>query len=221
MVCLTMHACTHRCFVVVVWVCEMEQSNFSRLADLEERMASVGDDLADEARAVAVASCNLWAAKQKVDDVASAIYEVRRRRVAPKPTPLKVLQAVVYLCGIKHSALVDPYARKKSAVSWKKMRMLFKSDLVRSMQDFTEDSKVSGLSKIKGLVADLTIEDMKQTSVAIAVMLEWAQAAIAAVDAREEQKKAEAAAAEAAAAEAAAAEAAAAAAAAEGEGEAE
>ena len=64
----------------------------------------------------------LWAAKSQLDDVRDMIYEIQRRRVPFKDPEIRILKAVVYCVGEKHSDLVDPYARRSDEVAWKYMR---------------------------------------------------------------------------------------------------
>lgn len=152
---------------------------------MQAKLAEISEDLSDEAKASAAAKVNLWAAKEKLEDIEDMIYELRNRRVAPKATPMKVLQAVVYIAGHKHSELVDPYARKKNQVAWKKMRRVFDSKLYRKLRDFDaeaspDNGKHGEEPYLSGLVEGLVVEDLRKSSVAVAVLLEWLQAALAA-----------------------------------------
>ena len=116
---------------------------------MQAKLAEISEDLSDEAKASAAAKVNLWAAKEKLEDIEDMIYELRNRRVAPKATPMKVLQAVVYIAGHKHSELVDPYARKKNQVA---SRQLYLGLLPLSSLRSTRRKEYTPGAKVKACV---------------------------------------------------------------------
>lgn len=143
----------------------------------------------------------------------SMIAEVKRRRVAPKPLPLKVLQAVLYGVGYKHSSFCDGNARNKDAIVWKRMKMvrrrvvdsglclwlclnhfcflllppqLFDDDFFQALQSFDPSAEVTGKGSVENLKAmseGVDMEALRKSSVAIAVLHEWNLAALAAREA--------------------------------------